>query len=177
MLAFDAPAHGSSSGETINALIYRDFIISICQAYGPVHSFVAHSFGGLATAMALAELPHDEGYRLVLIAPVTETSTAVDQFFRFVRVNDSSVRREFVEIISQIGGNPLSWYSIGRTLGAIRAKILWIHDKDDEVTPYTDVLKVREENHPGLEFVITEGLGHSRIYRDAKVGKAIVRFA
>jgi len=35
---------------------------------------------------------------------------------------------------------------------------------------------VKEANYPNVEFVITKGLGHRRIYRDNKVVKAIVEF-
>ena len=48
--------------------------------------------------------------------------------------------------------------------------------KRDKVTPLTDVLKVKAENYPNIEFVITKGLGHRRIYRDNKVSKAIIDF-
>jgi hypothetical protein len=38
------------------------------------------------------------------------------------------------------------------------------------------VLRIKQENLPNIKFVITKGLGHRRIYRDANVGKAIVSF-
>jgi pimeloyl-ACP methyl ester carboxylesterase len=176
VLAFDAPAHGRSSGKRINAIIFRDFIKFICRQYGPVQSFLGHSFGGLAICLALAEMAHDENFRMALVAPATETTTALDHFFQFIRLDDGEVRREFEEIITQLSGHPVAWFSINRTLKKIKAKILWLHDKDDKITPLKDVLKIKEENHLNIQFVITKGLGHRRIYRDAKVGKAIVNF-
>jgi pimeloyl-ACP methyl ester carboxylesterase len=176
VLAFDAPAHGLSSGKRINALIYRDFIKYICQQYGPVHSFMAHSFGGLALCMALAEISNNENDRVVLVAPATETKTALDQFFKFIRLPDVEVRKEFDEIITTMSGHSVAWFSIRRALRKIKAKILWLHDKDDKITPLKDVLPVKEENYLNIQFVITKGLGHRKIYRDANVGKAIVNF-
>ncbi len=58
----------------------------------------------------------------------------------------------------------------------IRAKVLWIHDEEDKTTPVSDVLKVRSENFTNIEFVITKGLGHRRIYRDNKVSKLVIDF-
>ena len=58
----------------------------------------------------------------------------------------------------------------------IRAKVLWVHDEDDDTTPLSDVLKVKAENYPNIEFSITKGLGHRRIYRDNKVTKTIIDF-
>jgi pimeloyl-ACP methyl ester carboxylesterase len=176
VLAFDAPAHGRSSGKQVNAIIYRDFIKHIYQKFGPIHSVMAHSFGGLALSLALAEIKHDENSRLVLIAPATETKTAIDLFFQFVRINDAMVRKEFDEIITRISGYPVSWFSITRTIQKIKAKILWLHDEDDKVTPVKDVFVVKNQNLSNIQFVITKGLGHRRIYRDEEVGKRIVEF-
>ena len=36
VLAFDAPAHGRSSGKTINAVVYKEFVQYICKNFGPV---------------------------------------------------------------------------------------------------------------------------------------------
>src|SRR6478672_13221427 len=77
VLAFDAPAHGRSSGKTINVLTYKEMVVKICRDYGPIQSFIAHSFGGLSLSLALEEIPHDAGTRAVLIAPAAETKTAI----------------------------------------------------------------------------------------------------
>src|SRR5688572_11458715 len=53
VMAFDAPAHGRSSGKRMNAMIYRDFIKHIYTVYGPIQTFTAHSFGALALSMSL----------------------------------------------------------------------------------------------------------------------------
>lgn len=176
VLAFDAPAHGRSSGKQVNAIIYRDFIKHIYSDYGPIQSFMAHSFGGLAISMALAEIKHDDNYHIVLIAPATETKTAIDLLFQFLRLDDAIVRKEFEQIITRMSGHHLSWFSIARTLQKIKAKILWIHDEEDKITPLKDVLTIKEENYPNIQFVITKGLGHRRIYRDTNVGKAVIDF-
>ncbi len=175
VLAFDAPAHGRSGSKTITAPLYKKTILEICKRFGPVQSFMAHSFGGLAVSLALEEMNHTEDYRLVLIAPATETPTAIDTFFKFLQL-DPSLRQEFEKIIVQKGGVSSSWYSIRRAMKHIRARVLWLHDEEDEVTPLADVLKVKAENYPNIQFVITKGLGHRRIYRDNKVTRSIVDF-
>ncbi len=175
VLAFDAPGHGRSGGQFINAPLYRKMITDIHKIYGPVQSFLAHSFGGLALALALEEISHDEGYKIALVAPATETSTAIDSFFRFLKL-DEAIRPEFEKVIIRKGGLSPAWYSIRRAMRHIRAKVLWIHDKDDAVTPLADALKVREDNHPNVSFMITEGLGHRRIYRENNVTKKIIDF-
>lgn len=175
VLAFDAPAHGRSGGKKITAPLYKKTIQEIHTQYGPVKSYLAHSFGGLAVSLALEEINHTDEYRLALIAPATETSTAIDTFFNFLHL-DNALRTEFEKIIIQRGGVSSNWYSINRALRNIRAKTLWIHDEDDDITPLSDVLKVQAQNYPHVEYVITKGLGHRKIYRDNKVTKSIVDF-
>lgn len=175
VLAFDAPAHGRSGGKKINAPLYKKMIQEIHQQYGPVESYMAHSFGGLAVCLALEEMSDTTDYRLALIAPATETTTAIDTFFSFLQL-DKLLRQEFDKIIIKKGGVSPEWYSIKRAMKHIKAKVLWVHDEDDDVTPITDVLKVKEENYLNIEFVITKGLGHRRIYRDNKVIQTIIDF-
>ena len=175
VLVFDAPAHGRSGGTRVNAPLYKRMIQEVNKKYGPVQSYMAHSFGGLAVSLALEETSHTNDYRLVLIAPATETSTAIDSFFKFLQL-DAAVRTEFEKVIIKSGGVSSEWYSIKRAMKHIRAKVLWFQDKEDEITPLADVLKVKAENYPNVEFVVTTGLGHRRIYRDNNVLKAIIDF-
>lgn len=175
VLAFDAPAHGRSGGKKITAPLFKETILEICRQFGPVQSFMAHSFGGLSLCLAIEEMAHSEDYRIVLIAPATETTTAIDTFFRFLQLGPP-IRHEFEKIIIRKGGKKPGWYSIRRALNKIKAKVLWFHDEDDDTTPIEDVEKVKMENFPNVSFVITKGLGHRRIYRDNKVSHAIVDF-
>ena len=175
VLAVDAPAHGRSGSKHINAPLYKKTILMVYRQFGPIQSFMAHSFGGLAVCLALEEISHTPDYRLVLIAPATETTTAIETFFRYLKL-DPDIRAEFDKVIIKKGGVSPAWYSIKRAMKHIRAKVLWIHDEEDEITPLGDALQVKEENHHNIQFVITKGLGHRRIYRDNKVTKQIVEF-
>lgn len=175
VLAFDAPAHGRSGGNKINAPLYKRMILEINKRFGPVQSYLAHSFGGLAVSLALEEINHTADYRVALIAPAAETTTAINSFFRFLKL-DPAIRPHFEKIIIKAGAVSADWYSIRRAMQHINANIRWFQDEDDEITPLSDVLKVKAENYPNIEFVITKGLGHRRIYRDNKVTQSVVDF-
>lgn len=175
VLAFDAPAHGRSTGKQFNALLYKELIQEIYKIYGPIHSFLAHSFGGLALSLALEEIPHDDETKVALIAPATETTTAVDSFFGLLKL-DPALRPYFDAVILKNGGHPPAWFSVARASKAIKASVLWAHDKDDNMTPLADIERVMEAQYPNFQFMITEGLGHRRIYRDNNVSKAVINF-
>lgn len=176
VLAFDAPAHGNSEGNTINAVEYRDMISEVIKRFGPIEAYLAHSFGGMALSLALENLAGNEASKIVFIAPATETFTSVDSAFKMLKLTDPVVRKEFDNIIFEKSGQTTEWYSISRALQNIRAKILWIHDEDDDITPLTDALKVKAQNLPNIEFIITKGLGHRNIYGDFTIKNKVLEF-
>jgi len=175
ILAFDAPAHGLSGGRQINAVDYKNLILHIVKTYGPVTSFLTHSFGGLALGLALEELPHNESWKAVFIAPATESTTAMKHFVHIVKL-DADVQEEFEKLIVEANGKPLSWYSVARAAASIKAQVLFLQDKNDYITPLADVQPIVDKGYPNFRFVISEGLGHSKIYRNKQTVQAIVDF-
>jgi pimeloyl-ACP methyl ester carboxylesterase len=175
VLAFDAPAHGRSSGTQINAVAYKNFVLHINKEYGPVTNFITHSFGGLALSLAIEEIEEDEKNNIVFIAPAAETTTAINSFFKFLKL-DKEVRKEFDQIIFAMSGYPPEWFSIGRIAKNIKGKVLWLQDKDDLMTPLSDVEPIMAKNYPNFQFIISEGLGHRRIYRDNNSFREIMKF-
>ncbi|MEO6489125.1 MAG: alpha/beta hydrolase [Ferruginibacter sp.] len=176
VLAFDAPAHGSSEGTIVNAIQYGEMIRKINNLYGPINGYVAHSFGGIALCLALETMTHDQDTKIVLIAPATETTTAIDNAFGMLGLKDKILRKLVDEIVFEKGGKETAWYSARRALKNISATVLWFHDEDDDITPLADALKVRSDNHSNVNFVITSKLGHRKIYRDESVVSAVVKF-
>jgi pimeloyl-ACP methyl ester carboxylesterase len=173
--AVDAPAHGASAGNTITMPEYAATIALMEKEFGPFHRFMAHSFGGLALMHFLESVSDLQGRRAVLIAPATETVTAIDMFFHFLQLN-AKVRQAFDQLIFEKAGVWPSHYSIPRTLQQVSIPLLWIHDEQDDITPIRDIQSLIEAPPPHLRFMITRGLGHRKIYRDPAVQRALVDF-
>jgi pimeloyl-ACP methyl ester carboxylesterase len=176
VLAFDAPAHGASDGKTVNAVEYSEMINKIAELYGPIDSYIAHSFGGIAVSLALENMEHNEKTKLVLIAPATETESAIDGALKMLGIRKQLVRECLNDHIFRVSGKQPSWFSIRRAMKNIKAAVLWVHDEDDMITPIVDVIKVKEDNLPQITFMLTRGLGHQKIYRDPTVKNAILNF-
>ncbi|MGL6266974.1 MAG: alpha/beta hydrolase, partial [Chitinophagaceae bacterium] len=175
VVAMDAPAHGKSEGKTINLLDYIETIAETEKRYGPFDAAMAHSFGGIAISMYLDKRKRKVPLRLVLIAPATETVTAIDSLFRFLQLNDG-IRTEFNKLIHQKSGHWPSYFSINRVAPHLPANILWIHDEEDDMTPLADTEPTQKAQYPHIRFLITKGLGHRRIYRDNTVSRIILNF-
>jgi pimeloyl-ACP methyl ester carboxylesterase len=176
VLAFDAPAHGNSEGKTVNAAGYGSMVKKAIELYGPFDGFIAHSFGALALSLALEEMTPANDAKIVFIAPATETTTAIDTALAMLGLKNATVRNEIDTIVFNLSGKETSWFSMRRIVHSIHARILWIHDADDDITPLSDALKIKEDKHPNIEFFITNGLGHRKIYHDADVKKRIIDF-
>ena len=175
VIAFDAPAHGDSSGKTINGFQYRDTINAVYERFGPIQSFIAHSFGGLALSLFMQDQTYQDHKKMVLIAPATETDSALTSFASVLKIDDE-VKEEMRKIIFEKSGYTADKISIRHLAEKIKAEVLWIHDEDDDVTPWLDAARIQSDNHANFQFMITKGLGHRRIYRDNKVKKAIMEF-
>jgi pimeloyl-ACP methyl ester carboxylesterase len=172
---FDAPAHGRSDGKLINAALYRNMVLEAEKLYGPFYGLIGHSLGGLAASLAFEKFAGNNQRKLVLIAPATETSTAINNFFALMPF-DQKIRDEFPKIIRKISGQDVSYFSVSRMVQHIQAPVLWIHDKQDMICPYKDVKPLQKMKLPHVQFLITDGLGHNQVYKESSTCKLVVRF-
>jgi pimeloyl-ACP methyl ester carboxylesterase len=172
--AMDAKAHGKSQGKTIIVPEYTSMIEVLERTYGRFDGFVSHSFGGIALSL-FQEKHNNPEAKLVLIAPATETSSAVARFCKFFSLGNN-LKEAIFKLIENKSGNKVSFYSIKRIAPLLPNPILWIHDKDDDITPLDDVKPIIETNLPNIEFMITSGMGHRKIYKDNQVVKKVVDF-
>ena len=175
VLAFDAPGHGDSEGKIVNALVYKRFICQVNEVENGIDAFIAHSFGGLALSLAMQDLPDAGNKKMVLIAPATETTTALRWFYKMLQVQPDLQAAIEAYIIS-MAGKPISYFSVTHSLTVIDTPCLWIHDKNDLICPFSDTLQAQNNAKAQQEFFITEGLGHNKVYRDQGVMKKIGAF-
>lgn len=175
VLAFDAPAHGISDGKRINALIYRDTILAIEAGFGPLDGIIAHSLGGLAASLAVEKMSNTQHRKLVLIAPATETRRAIDNFFDLIPAKPAVIDA-FEQLIQQLAGQPISYFSVPRVVKTLNARILWVHDQTDTICTFKDVAPLLEQPIPSTEFFITKGLGHNQVYKEASTRDHILSF-
>ena len=137
--------------------------------------YISHSFGGLALSLFAEKHPLNKMSKLVFIAPATETTTALHFFSQKLGISDQ-LKVAISDHIFKRSGQKAEYFSIRRSIRTTHHKILWIHDLNDDVTPWSDAEKVKKDNHPNITFVNTTGLGHRKIYKDSQVTKMVVKF-
>ncbi|WP_300600414.1 alpha/beta fold hydrolase [Niabella sp.] len=174
--AFDAPAHGRSGGKQINAIDYMQLITRLTEQYGPFDTYIGHSFGGLAVALAVSELPRNASIKMVLFAPAADTTGLAAVFLKQMAITDPEIQQHFFNNVRRLSGKDLSWFTIKRCLPALHSSILWIHDKDDRITPVKEAYEIQQMAPGHIRFIFTEGLGHSKIYRDSAILEKVAGF-
>ena len=171
VVAFDAPAHGSSPGSRLYLTDHADAIIDVAAATGPLHAIIAHSFGAAATLLAHARGGVDAP-RNVMLAPNVLIDDAVKKFARMVGLDDAD-RISLEHSLAAHSGVGVESLRLDRLIGHRDAGLLVIHDREDTEVPLVHGERLAAQ-WPNAHLALTEGLGHRRILRAPAVIARVV---
>jgi pimeloyl-ACP methyl ester carboxylesterase len=170
VVAYDAPAHGQSTGRFASLPEFARALGDVAEAVGPIHGLVGHSLGGAAVAMAMR---HGLGARrVVLIAPPADVRIFSDLFARSLAIPPvvQQAMHRNLERRLQIVWDDLHIPTVVRELPAAA---LVIHDRDDADVPFAHGEEIVDA-WAGSRLESTSGLGHRALLRDpAVVGWAV----
>ncbi len=175
VLAFDAPGNGDSPGRRTTVLDYAEAIHQLGEQYGPFQAIVGHSFGVLATFLAVRE--GTAARRIAGISGMHDADGIVTEFARQLelpaavkaRLRGTIARRTFTVV-----DDP--WARFVSRVDDPGIPLLLVHDRGDRVVPFGE-LDLIAADHPGhVEVLRTTGLGHSRILSDPAVVEAVAAF-
>jgi len=172
VVAYDAPAHGASSGRTTGVPVFAQVLRDLADRLGGIHAIVAHSAGCAATMLAIRQgLSVD---RAVLLAPPADMrvflSVFADHFGMDQRLRNAMTRRI-------AGWFDMDWAEMHAASWAERERppLLVLHDRDDVTVPWSHGHAVVQA-WQSAELATTEGLGHQKIRRDPEVIDRAVAF-
>lgn len=175
VLAFDAPGHGQSEGKHINVVVYQEAIEQIMQQCGPVNHFIGHSLGALTLSMIAEQIDRPNERKFVLIAPATKTTTTFNNFFKMMHFNQVT-KDAFINQVFSLTAHKVEYFASDRALANYKGPLLWVHDQEDLVCPYKDLEEFQKNAPNNVEFLITNGLGHNKVYKTAEVMDQIMAF-
>ncbi len=169
-IAFDAPAHGRSSGRLTSGIGFAEAISAVAARVG-ARAAIAHSIGGAGLAWAVAGgLELDAA---VMLAPPRGPVEFFDRFCDALRLRPD-VRQATRARLQRRLGIALEDFDLADGVRAA-TPLLVFHDRDDREVPWTDGDDiVRTWSH--AELVTTSGLGHRRILRDRGVTERATAF-
>jgi len=173
VLAFDAPAHGHSSGKRTNIFEIEAVLAALASASGPLHGIVAHSFGCACVSLALRR-----GLavgRVVCLSPPCQIDWMLQSFTTLLELPPAVTARLRARLGHDAGGDYARVLSADMNARFLSVPALVIHDSEDEDVPWQQGAMLARA-WPGARFERTSGLGHRRIVRDAGVVRRIGEF-
>lgn len=158
IIAFDAPGHGHSEGNSLNVVTYADSARQLIDLYRPKH-IIGHSMGGLATLHNQYQNPNPSIEKIVTLGAPAELSELMAHYQNLVRFNkkvlealDNHIYEHFKIHIHDI--------STPKFAKSIEQKGLIIHDEWDTITPFNASERLHK-NWKNSRLLKTTGLGHS----------------
>jgi pimeloyl-ACP methyl ester carboxylesterase len=175
VIAFDAPAHGQSSGRSTDMVAFAHAVALVARDVGPLHAVIGHSFGA-AMAMYAARDWGVDASRLVLVSSFNDCNWFLDMFARHVELTPGVARRAR-DLLAQRYGGRLDWsrMSVTEMLRQTQRPALVVHDENDEEIPFEHALSMADSLHT-VQLKATRGLGHHRILRNPEVLRRVTAF-
>jgi pimeloyl-ACP methyl ester carboxylesterase len=172
VIALDLPAHGDSIGRRTDLIECTEALRKVARDLGPLAGIVAHSFGGAITTLAI-----ERGLdvrSVVLISAPSSIEGVLVRFGRMIGLGDRAMRA-FRQRLERRTGVTLRDVEIFERASRLRVPTLIVHDHRDRDVPFTDAERLAAQ-WPNALLMATDGLGHRRILRDAKVIERAVKF-
>jgi pimeloyl-ACP methyl ester carboxylesterase len=174
VVAFDAPAHGESSGVQLDMSSYVDALRTVIERAGPVHGIIGHSFGGRASLLLLAAAQLTDVRAIALLAVPPDVSYMLEQFKLVL-----NLRRDVQHLLDRAFaarfGAPPERHSPEEHAHPIRTSTLLLHDSDDDVAPIAHACALARQL-PTAQLIITRGLNHCGLLTHPPAIDAITAF-
>ena len=172
VLAFDAPAHGKSKG---NSSIMTEFIASILEIdkqYGPFEFAIGHSLGGMSVLNAIKQ--NLQVKKAVIIGSGDIIQDIIDDFIGKLKLKPEYGVKLKDHFEAKFGGK-MNDYSAYKAAEKTEIPVLIVHDKDDDDVSVKAAYHI-QKHLKNSEIMITEGLGHRKILGDDNVTQKIIEF-
>ena len=178
VVAFDAPAHGSSGGRHTDIRDWVDAAEQLDRTHGPFSALIGHSFGGLA-ALTVAR-SSDSAPAVAVVAGAAAPEAFLAQFVRDLRLDAATADRLRTRFLRRLRLDPATAaerYDAAAHPLPTGTALLIVHDRSDRRMPDHDALRLHAA-HPGRSRLVrTVGLGHTRVLSADPTLDAVVALA
>jgi len=157
--AFDAPAHGLSSGKYINIPIYSDAIKAFLQKIGAMDAVISHSMGSFSALHALHHHQDIEVNKLVLLGSPGEANDFIYFYQNMTGLSDRTLQH-ILNYFERILNRKPDYFSAPAFASTLKVPGLIIHDKGDDEAPYHHAQRIHEV-WTQSKLITTEGFGHN----------------
>jgi len=170
--AFDAPAHGKSTGNKTMMPEFIKTVEKIAEKYGPFEVAIGHSMGGITLLNVQGEKHPFK--KLVVIGTPDSIYNIFNGFVEKLELKPI-VAEKLIAVFEKITGKSIFDFHGSKQAEKINEPVLVIHDDNDKEVPVIDAMNNYKHLKNG-KLLRTKGLGHSRILKDDKVVEEIMAF-
>lgn len=181
VLAFDAPAHGSTTGERSNGFELAQAIETVVnyqnssnsQFPQPIEGIIAHSLGATSTTLDLSKGMKTR--KVVYLGAICCLSNALTLFAKRAKlsIEVSEAFRYLCE--EQFGRDVWQRLAVDRNAQNLKIPALLFHDRRDREVAFDESLAISRA-WAKARLIETVGLGHRRILRDRSVVQQTLDF-
>ena len=171
IIAFDAPAHGYSSGDFLYVPLYADILEHMIQYYKPQH-LVGHSLGGMTVMYHQYYHPDSNIKKIVTIGSPAEFHEIMTNYQQMLGFSDR-LRNLLDDYILKRFGFRIHELSTPSYAKSNTKKGLLFHDRLDKIAAYHSSERVHAA-WKWSQLISTEGLWHS-MHQD-EVNEQLITF-
>ena len=171
IIAFDAPAHGYSTGKILHAPLYAEAVQALLLKYEP-KLVIGHSMGGMTLLYNESKNPNSHIEKMVTIGSPSEFHEILTHYKNLLGFNDK-VKSVIETLVQKKFNFSTEEFSSSNFVQNNNKKGLIFHDRLDKIAPYHASVDVHK-HWKGSELFSTEGFGHS-MHQDV-VNEKIIAF-
>jgi pimeloyl-ACP methyl ester carboxylesterase len=174
VVAFDAPAHGDSSGMQLDMASYVAALRAVIERIGPVHGIIGHSFGARASLLLLSAAHLADIRAIALMAVPPDVGYMLEQFKLVL-----NLRKDVQDLLDRAFvarfGAPPDRHSPEQHAQPIDVSALLLHDSDDDIAPIAHACALARQL-PTAQLIITRGLNHCGLLTHPPTIDAVTAF-
>ncbi len=174
VIAFDAPAHGNSTGKQTNFMDYSGAIQTVIHAINPVEAIIAHSFGAAAALYVLGRRPEFGVQKVVSLSAPTRLEDMLTVWTNYLGLTSAAATAMERRIVDRVGVS-LKSLSVETAVANIQIPGLIIHDRQDRMVAFKNA-EVIHRQWPNSELLATNGLDHRGVLYNKEVLRAVSAF-
>jgi alpha-beta hydrolase superfamily lysophospholipase len=163
--AFDAPAHGRSSGRQLDLPGYSEVLSVIASACAPIGAVLAHSFGALTAMSWLAQSAQAASVKAaVLIGLPRDVAFLLDTYTTAMDLSPK-VNLRTRALLRERFGRGIEDYCAAQLGRQVHVPVLLVHGGADEFVPPAHSEQVAQ-SLVGARLMVAANLNHSGPLRD-----------
>jgi pimeloyl-ACP methyl ester carboxylesterase len=172
VISFDAPAHGLSPSKTTSMTEFIETINEINKKYGPFDAAVGHSFGGMTLINSVAKGLNIN--KLVTIGADNSIPQIFKYFIKKIELKPIIATKLEVYFERQYKAK-IDCFTSEKAAKKVDIPTLVIHDSEDKYVGVRSAIAIRQNLDNG-ELLITNGLGHHKIFKNKYIIQRIINF-